>query len=284
MQQQPQILPKPTFPIPSTQVEYIVMDELQPEGEYEEYADIHPPQGSQGSNVPYNRPGGLSTSDTAQGLSLTKREFDTQRNLTKDSSQLLREDAILRQWLAGDTLQQIMSTTGFSWGTVVTYIKKGRQNLKEVMDDDLSNLAVERVEAFRDIKRRAIVLTEIQPRLAPQLLKVAIDAEVNIGKIQGVLNEKVLHIGKIQHEHKKMYDFVDTLPPAPGEGVTAPALEASYKVLDEPLADESTSPVEEYHTRAYAATPAQSDLRRGERSYAQQHPRQHPTSTEYVVG
>ena len=75
----------------------------------------------------------------------------------------------------------------------------------------------------------------------------------------------------------KAIDFVDTLPPAPGE---APALEAAHQVLDEPLVGESVSPVEEFHARAYAATPAQSDLRRSERGRAQRN----PGPPEFIIG
>jgi hypothetical protein len=249
-------------------------------------SSTYPASGTQAHDIAYNRPGGLSSIATPASMGLNHSDFATQRKFAAASEQLLREDAILRQWLEGDTIQQIMGSTGFSWATVVAYIKKGRQHLKEAMDDDLSNLAVERVEAFRDIKRRAICLVNIQPRLAPQLLRVAMDAEVNIGKIQGVLNDKVLHIGKIQHEHKKMYDFVDTLPPAPGEDATdnSAAVDAAYELLNEPLIQPSSAPLAPFHPRSYATTPAQSDLRRTQRDRIQKGKDAVESEPMFVIG
>ena len=229
----------------------------------------YPEDNTLSHSIAYNRPGNKSNNKGQ----LPTHQYNEQQALAKSKDQLLREDEILRLWLAGDTMQQIMAQTGFSWATVSTYIKKGRENLKLVLDDSLENLAVERIEAFRDIKRRAVTLVDIKPNLAPQLLRVAMDAEVYIGKIQGVVSDKVVHIGKIQHEHKKLYDFNDVFPDAPGDNaqvIEAVAVEARYReIVEAPInsdPDNQQSPVAPYYPTAHATTPAQSDLRRGQRT------------------
>jgi hypothetical protein len=70
---------------------------------------------------------------------------------------------------------------------------------------------------LRLIQKDAIFYQALFPKGAAPLLTVRLRAEETIAKIQGVLNEKIVHLGRIEH-HVKLYDFEDNFPNAVVEG------------------------------------------------------------------
>ncbi len=121
-------------------------------------------------------------------------------------------DKVMRFWLDGESISTIMEKVDSTYHLVLKALTQRRTELRELQDVDMLEMAAERIEAFRDIKRRAVKGIEMRPGQAPQLLTVALRAEENIGRIQGVLNDKVIHLGRIEHVAKKLYDFEDEFP------------------------------------------------------------------------
>ena len=76
----------------------------------------------------------------------------------------------------------------------------------------MEELVAERVANLINVKAEAYKYMQFMPGKAAQLLMVVLRSEETIAKIQGVLNEKHLVLGKIQHE-VKLYDFEDKTPP-----------------------------------------------------------------------
>lgn len=260
------------------------------------YPTIPAPTSPEGSrpHSNLNMPGAMAyqqQEEELKALGLPQYHLDQIRGVLSQRDSLLRQDEILRMWLQGDTIPQIMATTGLNWGNIKEHINNGRRLLKEILNEDLELLAAERVEAFRDIKRRALCMVDIKPNLAPALLRVALDTEVNIGKITGVLNDKVIHLGKIEHQHTKMYDFADRFPPTtdaqfkelPPEDQQQKLevdqlkkdehRDSEYRSLvneaNQQTAAQHPSPLAEYHSSAHPVFPATSDLRRKERERLQ---------------
>ncbi len=121
-------------------------------------------------------------------------------------------DKVMRLWIAGESISAIMEAVDSTYHLVLKAVAQKREELRDIQNEEILNLSAERIEAFRDIKSRALAAAAIKPSQTPQLLTVALRAEENIGKLQGVLTDKVLHIGRIEHVAKKLYDFEDAFP------------------------------------------------------------------------
>ena len=109
---------------------------------------------------------------------------------------------------------------GVTKPTVIRCIESQREALKEIYKGDMETLAAERIANLTYVKHEAFRCLNFLPTKAPQLLAVILRSEEIVAKIQGVLNEKHLHMGRIQHD-VKLYDFEDKTPPPMGivEGV-----------------------------------------------------------------
>jgi len=143
-----------------------------------------------------------------------KREAGLERKAAMDLHELEVRDAVMRLWLDGMTLLEISQAVDEGMVTVHKIINEERAMLREQQDVDITHLAAERVEGFRRIKGKALGYLSIQPRQAAQLLAIAVRCEEQIAKIQGVLSDKVVHLGRIEHIERKLYDFEDGLPAA----------------------------------------------------------------------
>jgi len=119
----------------------------------------------------------------------------------------------MKLWLSAFTVAEIATKEVVSKGTIIRDLAIRRTELRQAVEADINDLAAERIEGLRLVQRDAIHYTGLMPDKAPQLLTVRLRAEENIAKIQGVLNEKVVHLGKIEH-HIKIYDFQDNFPDA----------------------------------------------------------------------
>ena len=120
---------------------------------------------------------------------------------------------VMVKWLKGYSVSQIEVSEGNAGkDAIIAAINIKRGDLKEAQRADIEDLIAERIGGLRQIQSEAHEYIEFMPEKAPQLLTVALRAEEAVAKIQGVLSEKVLHLGRIQHEFK-MYDFKDNLPP-----------------------------------------------------------------------
>lgn len=122
-----------------------------------------------------------------------------------------RRARVFEAWMRGNTMEQIAESEGVAESTVIRCIASQRERLKELYEGEMGELAAERIANLQNIKAEAYKYMGWLPTKAPQLLQVALRAEETTAKIQGVLNEKHLHLGKIQHD-VKMYDFTDRTP------------------------------------------------------------------------
>ena len=121
---------------------------------------------------------------------------------------------IMEKWLKGHSPAEIARSEGnISLSTISTAVRVKRDQLKEVQVADIEDLIAERIAGLKTIRKTAYDYLEAYPEKAPQLLTVALRSEETQAKIQGVLSEKVMHLGRIQHEIK-MYDFTDNTPGA----------------------------------------------------------------------
>ena len=119
---------------------------------------------------------------------------------------------VMKRWLQGYSIEDISyAEGGLKTATVMRAIEIKRNELAEIQQADINELVAERVAGLRVIKAEAHEYLEFMPEKAAQLLTVSLRAEEMIAKLQGVLSEKVMHIGRIQHE-VKVYDFVDRTP------------------------------------------------------------------------
>lgn len=131
------------------------------------------------------------------------------------------------KWLQGHSVTAIARSEGSSTiAMVMQAISIKRVELKESQEAEIEELVAERIGGLRHIMKEAYEYLGFIPDKAPQLLSVALRAEETIAKIQGVLSEKVVHLGRIQHD-VKYYDFEDSTPDRVVEG-------SSRLVLDEP--------------------------------------------------
>ena len=122
-----------------------------------------------------------------------------------------RRDKVMRKWLSGFSVTDIAMSTQIDKGTVLSDLAIRRTELREAQDQDIHDLAAERIEGLRMLQKDAIYYQGLFPKSAVPLLTIRLRAEEVIGKIQGVLNEKVVHMGRIVHEIK-IYDFEDKFP------------------------------------------------------------------------
>ena len=127
------------------------------------------------------------------------------------------KDKVMRRWLSGQSLVQIQASESLSYDSVVGYLNSRRKELREFQEQDIHELAAERIEGLRLIQADAVYYQGLFPKSAASLLTVRLRAEESIAKIQGVLNDKVVHLGKITHL-VKMYDFEDNFPDLVVEG------------------------------------------------------------------
>ncbi len=131
---------------------------------------------------------------------------------TKSWNDIIFSDEVMRHWLEGKNISEIAKLVDSTHHLILKALSQRRSELRDIQNEEILNLSAERIEAFRDIKRRAILAMHMRPGQSPQLLTVALRAEEDIGKIQGVLNDKVIHLGRIEHVVKKLYDFEDSFP------------------------------------------------------------------------
>jgi len=132
----------------------------------------------------------------------------------------------LVKWLKGYSIDQISQSEGNAdTSTILTAIRDKRLELKVAQEAELGELVAERIGGLRQLQKEAHDYLEFLPDKAPQLLTVALRAEENIAKIQGVLSDKVMHLGRIQVA-VKLYDFDDkTPPPMVVEGISSLVIE-----------------------------------------------------------
>jgi len=142
-----------------------------------------------------------------------------------------RQDRVMQKWLSGFTLQDIAASEKVEKTTILRDIGARRKDLRTIYEGDVNELAAERIEGLRAIQRDAIVLTNQLPDKSPAFLTVRLRAEETIAKIQGVLNDKVVHLGRIEH-HVKVYDFTDNFPDP--VGLDASVIDSTGVLLQEP--------------------------------------------------
>lgn len=119
---------------------------------------------------------------------------------------------VLVKWLKGYSIGDIAySEGGITNAVVMQAISIKRKELIEVQNADIEELAAERIAGLKVIKKEAFDYIEYFPEKVAQLLTVALRAEETEARIQGVLNEKVMHLGRIEHT-VKLYDFEDKTP------------------------------------------------------------------------
>ena len=121
---------------------------------------------------------------------------------------------IMVKWLRGYSLTDISrSEGGITQNEVMRGIEIKRVELAAAQKGEIDHIIAERIAGLKDIKREAFEYLDLFPEKAPQLLTVALRAEETQAKMQGVLSEKVMHLGRIEHT-VKMYDFEDRTPGA----------------------------------------------------------------------
>ena len=143
------------------------------------------------------------------------------------------QDYVLEQWLEGKTLSTIASNLNCTPEHAGRTLRKMQAEIRDVVLGERENLVIDNIQAFRHIKDVAFEHVKRHPAQAPQLLTVALRAQEAIGKIQGVLTERVHHLGSIEHLHKKLYDFEDTFPTIDGTIRDLPMVEVQLEALPE---------------------------------------------------
>lgn len=129
-------------------------------------------------------------------------------------------DAVLAGWLEGKPLSSIAKEIGCTYEHARTMLKDCQGEIRDIILADRESLVIDNIQAFRHIQQIAYQHVRQYPSQASSLLTVAMRAQENIGKIQGVITDKVHHIGSVEHLHKKVYDFADNFPDAiPATGV-----------------------------------------------------------------
>jgi hypothetical protein len=130
-----------------------------------------------------------------------------------------RRDRVIKKWLSAFSIDEIATSELVTRKIIIQDLNIKRTELRELHENDVHELAAERIEGLRLLQRDAIYYNNLYPDKAPALLTVRLRAEETIAKIQGVLNEKVVHLGKIVHQ-VKLYDFEDNFPNAIVEGTS----------------------------------------------------------------
>lgn len=119
---------------------------------------------------------------------------------------------VLTKWLKGYSIGDIVySEGGVTSTSVIQAINIKRKELVESQGADIEQLAAERIAGLKVIQKEAFDYIELYPEKVASLLTVALRSEETQAKIQGVLNEKVMHLGRIEHT-VKLYDFEDKTP------------------------------------------------------------------------
>lgn len=156
----------------------------------------------------------LPVADAREGITyIGGREIQrTEDRAARAWDDVVFTDKVMRAWIEGRSISEIMELVDSTYHLVLKAITQRRGELRDIQNEEILNLSAERIEAFRDIKSRALAAAKIKPSQTPQLLTVALRAEENIGRLQGVLTDKVLHIVRIEHVAKKLYDFEDGFP------------------------------------------------------------------------
>ena len=116
-------------------------------------------------------------------------------------------------WFRGYTVRDISQALGLGRPTIISMLGEVRETIVEWHKADLLELAAERIEGFRSIEKEARDLVIEYPKQSSQLLSVALRSQENVAKIQGVLSDKVHHLGSVTH-HVKLYNFKDNFPEA----------------------------------------------------------------------
>ena len=164
---------------------------------------------------------------------LSQKNASIQRGTEHELERTRRDHEILILWLKGYDIDYICRAQGDIDRKVVTAtIMRKRGELAEVQEGDIKDLIAERIAGLRLIKAQASDYLDYNPDKASQLLTVQLRAEETIAKIQGVLSEKVLHLGRIQHEIK-MYNFEDKTPPMIVDMVKKPDIHLAEPELPE---------------------------------------------------
>lgn len=161
---------------------------------------------------------------------------------------LERERAtIMKLWLQGYSISDIQTATGVDAATsVIQAIRLKRRELQEVQEAEILELAAERIEGLRQLQRESRTYMAILPDKAAQFLTVILRAEETMAKIQGVLSDKVIHLGRVEH-HVKLYDFQDSYPMVEGEITKVTLSEPEPPNLPPALASTTESRATEVH-------------------------------------
>ena len=139
-----------------------------------------------------------------------------------------RRARVFESWMRGSSVEDISTAEQVSESTILRCIASQRARLSELYDGSMKELVAERIANLVNVKAEAYKYMQFMPGKAAQLLMVVLRSEETIAKIQGVLNEKHLLLGKIQHE-VKLYDFEDKTPPPMG------IIEGTGSIVDNPV-------------------------------------------------
>ena len=115
-------------------------------------------------------------------------------------------------WIRGKSLQDISREIQTSPETVAVWLREYRADLAEKMQDKLQALSAERQAAIHGLVKEAWRLYNDQPNA--KHIKLILDLEIALGKLQGVLIDKsiALNIRAREEPDKKYLGFEDKLP------------------------------------------------------------------------
>ncbi len=143
------------------------------------------------------------------------------------------QQRVMVKWLKGYSLSSISISEDVSMAVLTRALNIKRKELQDSQEATIEILVAERIGGLRQIQQEAHeYLGQVPPDKAASLLTVALRAEETVAKIQGVLSEKVLHLGRIQHE-VKLYDFSDNTPPMTVDGASITIEEPDLPPLEE---------------------------------------------------
>ena len=138
-------------------------------------------------------------------------------------------------WMRGYTLFDIAQRLQWSRVKVLEILKQSRAEMAEWHKDEIDSIRSERIEGFRQVQQRAWrEYDEAKPGTKAQLLSIIMKAEESIAKMQGVVEHKVKHEGKLDHMHK-LYDFNNSeFPDAEVKTQVVIPAKASVEKSDDP--------------------------------------------------
>jgi len=170
----------------------------------------------------------------SQGLVAQRLDAQAAKALDREKFQ----HRVMTLWLQGYTVDEIRRNEGLvEQATVIQAINIKRKEIRAVQEADLLDLAAERIAGLKLVKTEARAFAALYPGKAAQFLTVILRSEEIEAKIEGVLSDKVLHLGRIQHD-VKLYDFTDRTPPMPRSFIVPPELvtisEPYLEALPEP--------------------------------------------------